>query len=68
MAASPRSRLSQGQWAPGVWTLAARLLSVVPTGSWQDMALIPIMQILVADNGEVSYAVYEGALSVRPAS
>ena len=59
---------SQGQLAPGVWTLAARLLSVVPASSWQDMALIPIMQILVADNGEVSYAVYEGALSVRPAS
>ncbi len=45
----------------GVWTLAVRLRH-----DWSEAALIPVMRIVVSDAGDVSYDVYEGALSARP--
>lgn len=45
---------------PGVWSLAVRLRS-----DWWEVALIPVMKILVAEDGGVHYEVYEGELDAR---
>ena len=45
---------------PGVWTLAVRL-----RGDWWEVALIPVMKIVVAQDGSVDYEVYEGDLEAR---
>ena len=58
------AQASERRLAPGRWTLAVRLRYLSSRGHWEDVALIPAVHILVADSGEVSYAVYEGALSV----
>ncbi|MCY4113934.1 MAG: hypothetical protein OXG33_08355 [Chloroflexi bacterium] len=50
--------------APGTWMLVVGLQHGSPW-AWEEVALIPVMQIVVADTGEVTYAVFEGALSVR---
>ncbi len=52
---------------PGVWTLAVRLRYEWSQDLRRDVAVIPVMQIVIADAGDASYTVYEGALSVRPA-
>ena len=58
---------SEREPVPGVWTLAVRLRESPSQGAWRDVALIPVVQFVVADDGEVAYTVYEGALSVKPA-
>ncbi len=45
---------------PGVWTLAVRL-----RGDWWEVALIPVMKIVVTQDGRVHYEVYEGDLEAR---
>ena len=45
---------------PGVWTLAVRLRA-----DWWEVALIPVMKIVVAEGGGVHYEVYEGELEAR---
>ena len=50
--------------APGTWMLGVGLQHPLSRG-WRELALIPVMQIVVADTGAVTYAVFEGALSVR---
>ena len=44
----------------GVWTLALRLRD-----GWHEAAFIPVMKIVVTEDGGVSYEVYEGELSGR---
>ena len=45
---------------PGVWSLAVRLRS-----DWWEVALIPVMKVLVAEDGGVHYEVFEGELEAR---
>lgn len=45
---------------PGDWTLGVRLRK-----EWHEAAFIPVMKIVVAEGGGVSYEVYEGDLSGR---
>ena len=45
---------------PGVWTLAVRLRA-----DWWEAAVIPVMKIVVAEDGEVRYEIYEGELNAR---
>ncbi len=42
---------------PGIWTLAVRL-----RGDWWEVAFIPVMKIVIATDGEVTYEVYSGVL------
>ena len=44
----------------GVWTLAVRLRD-----DWWEVALIPVMKIVIDDAGNVRYEVYEGELEAR---
>ncbi len=55
-----------GPLAPGTWMLVIGLQRGPPWAR-EELALIPVMQIVVTDAGEVTYAVFEGALSVTPA-
>jgi hypothetical protein len=49
---------SSGQGlGPGIWTLALRL-----RGDWWEVALIPVMKIVISTDGEVTYEVYSGVL------
>lgn len=45
---------------PGDWTLGVRLRK-----KWHEAAFIPVMKIVVAENGNVTYEVYEGELNGR---
>ncbi len=45
---------------PGLWTLALRL-----RGEWHEAAFIPVMKIVVAEGGDVTFEVYEGELNAR---
>ena len=49
---------SGSELGPGVWALAVRL-----RGDWWKVALIPVMKIVVAEDGEVHYEVYKGELN-----
>ena len=42
------------------WSLAVRLRS-----DWWEVALIPVMRIVVAEDGGIHYEVYEGELGAR---
>ena len=44
----------------GTWTLGIRLRH-----DWYEAAFIPVMTVVVAETGEVSYRVFEGELGVR---
>lgn len=57
---------SEGKLTPGAWTLAVRLRESPSSSVWWDLALIPVVRIDVADDGQVSYIAYQGALSVTP--
>lgn len=45
---------------PGVWTLGVRLRQ-----EWHEAAFIPVMKIVVAEGGDVTFEVYEGELNAR---
>ena len=45
---------------PGTWTLGVRLRH-----EWHEAAFIPVMKIVVAESGDVTYEVYEGELNAR---
>ena len=44
----------------GAWTLAVRLRH-----EWHEAAFIPVMKIVVAESGAVTYEVFEGELNAR---
>ena len=52
---------SESGLGPGVWTLALRLRH-----NWPEAALVPVMRLKIAEDGTVTFAVFEGALSVTP--
>jgi len=54
------ARSSGEALGPGVWTLAVRLRD-----EWWEVAIIPVMKIVVTTGGEVRYEVYEGELDAR---
>ena len=51
---------SGGGLGPGVWTLGVRLRQ-----EWHEAAFIPVMKIVVAEGGDVTFEVYEGELNAR---
>ena len=55
---APSSASSLG---PGSWILAFRLLH-----GWWESAFVPVAHVRIAPTGEISFQVYEGALSVVP--
>ena len=53
---------------PGYWTVALRLAGKVDRGSYvahEPVAFVPVVQMRVSANGEVTHRVYEGDLAAR---
>ena len=53
---------SEGDLGAGTWVLAIRLRHEWQPDTWRDVAVIPVLEITVSDDGDVSYAVFEDAL------